>query len=100
MDWQTKDFDCDMTEIYITNEGELKINRWNYEAVPKKERPYPNDEDLPGLAGSLRRVNEQLEPISYHGYVNFYSGVGDEWFEFNAKFENGKLVEIVRDVSS
>ena len=100
MDWQTKDFDCDMNEIYITNEDELKINRWNYEAVPKKERLNPIDKGLPGLAGSLRRVNERLEPISHHGYVNFYASVGDEWFEFNAKFANGKLVEIARNVSS
>jgi hypothetical protein len=100
MDWQTKDFDCDMTDIYITKEGKLKIKRWNYESVPKKEKPYPNDEGLPGLAGSLRRVNERLEPIFHHGNINFYSMVGDEWFEFNAKFSHGKLVGIVRDVTS
>jgi len=89
--WQTKDFDCDLTEIYITDEGELKINRWNYETVPKKERPHPKAEGLLGLIGSLRRVNEHLETILYHGYVNFYSSINGDWYEFFAKFTNGKL---------
>ena len=92
--WQTKDFDCDLTEIYITDEGELKINRWNYEEVPKEERPHPNGEGLLGLIGSLRRVNERLEAIQHHGYVNFYSNIGDDWYEFFAKFTDGKLVSI------
>ena len=38
--WQTKDFDNILTEIYITNDGELKINRWEYDVVPKEERPH------------------------------------------------------------
>lgn len=92
--WQTKDFDCDLTEIYITDEGELKINRWNYEEVPEEERPHPNGEGLLGLMGSLRRVNERLETIQYHGYVNFYSNIGDDWYEFFAKFTDGKLISI------
>ena len=94
--WQTKDFDCDLTEIYITDEGELKINRWNYEEVPKEERPHPDGEGLWGLMGSLRRVNERLETTPYHGYVNFYSTVNNIWYEFNAKFTDGQLVNIER----
>jgi len=89
--WQTKDFDCELTEIYITDEGELKINRWNYEIVPKEERPYPDEKCLLGLMGSLRRVNERLKVIPHHGYVNFYSNIGDDWYEFFAKFSDGKL---------
>lgn len=92
--WQTKDFDCELTEIYITDEGELKINRWNYEEVTKEERPYPDGEGLLGLMGSLRRVNERLEKIEYHGCVFFYSIIGDDWYEFFAKFTDGKLVSI------
>ena len=91
IDWQTKDFDCELTEIYITDEGELKISRWNYEIVPKEERPYPDDDSLKGMMGSLKRVNEILETILHHGYVNFYSNIGKDWYEFNAKFTNGKL---------
>ena len=95
--WQTKSFDCEMTEIYITDEGELKINRFEYEAVPKEERPYPNEDGLMGLMGSLRRVNERLETISHHGFVNFYAKVESKFFSFSAKFTDGKLVSIVRD---
>jgi len=89
--WQTKDFDCQMTEIYITDEGELKMNHWEYETVPKEERPHPNDDGLLGMMGMLKRVNERLETIPMHGYVNFYTDVKGDWYEFNAKFTNGKL---------
>jgi hypothetical protein len=94
--WQTKDFENVMTEIYITNEGELKINQWEYEVVPKEERPHPDDDGLSGLVGSLRRSNENLETIPHHGYVNFYTSISKKWYEFNAKFTDGKLVEIKR----
>ena len=89
--WQTKDFDCTMTEIFITDDGELKINQWEYEYVPKDERPHPDDDGLLGLVGSIRRVNERLITQPYHGYVNFYSFINDDWYVFNAKFTDGKL---------
>lgn len=94
--WQTKDFDNVMTEIYITNDGELKINQWVYETVPKEERPHPDDDGIAGLVGSLRRSNERLETIPHHGYVRFYDSINREWYEFSAKFTDGKLVEIKR----
>jgi hypothetical protein len=49
-----------------------------------------------GLAGSIKRVNQRLEPIDFHGYANFYSDVENVWYEFTAKFTNGKLVKIER----
>jgi hypothetical protein len=95
-EWQTKNFDNVMTEIYITNDGELKINQWEYEVVPKEERPHPDGDGIAGLVGSLRRSNEELETIPYHGYVNFYNSINREWYEFRAKFTDGKLIEIKR----
>ena len=92
--WQTKDFDNTLTEVYITDNGELKISRWEYDVVPVEERPHPNEEGFLGFAGSLRRSNIRLETMPHHGYVNFYSHIGSEWYEFNAKFTDGKLVEI------
>jgi len=89
--WQTKDFDCELTEIYITDEGELKISKWDYEEVPREERPHPDDDGIRGLIGCIKRVNERLEVIPHHGYVNFYSNIGNDWYEFFAKFTNGKL---------
>ena len=47
-----------------------------------------------GLAGSLERTNVRLETIPHHGYVNFYTSISKKWYEFNAKFTDGKLVEI------
>ena len=92
--WQTKDFDNILTEIYITDDGELKISRWECETVPKEERPYLDDDGIAGLVGSLRRGNIKLETIPHHGYVNFYTSISKKWYEFNAKFTDGKLVEI------
>jgi hypothetical protein len=94
--WQTKDFDCTLTTVYITDEGSLLISRWEYAEVPKEERPYPNETGTLGLAGSIKRVNQRLEPIDFHGYANFYADVEEEWYEFTAKFTDGKLVQIER----
>lgn len=97
--WQTKDFDCELTEIYITDEGELKINRFEMQIVPKEERPYPNGKGLEEFVGSMRRTNQRLETIPFHGCVNFYSDIKGQWYEFNAKFTDGKLQEIERYIS-
>lgn len=72
----------------------MKINRWDYEEVPKKERLYPDDEGLLGFVGSLRRTNERLVTIPYNGCVCFYSIIKEDWYEFFAKFTDGKLVSI------
>jgi len=95
-EFQTKDFDRELTEIYITNEGEVKVNRFEMEEVPKEERPYMNEVGIFNLFGSIRRVNERLETINHHGYVRFYTNVGETWFEFSAKFTDGKMVNIER----
>ena len=90
-EWQTKSFDCVLTEIYITDQNELKINRWNYEEVPLEDRPNPTKEGMLGFMGSVRRTNERLETMPYHGYINFYGNAGGDWYEFNAKFTDGQL---------
>lgn len=92
--WQTKDFDCEMTVIYITDDGELKIKEFEYEVVPKEQRPHPNAKGIMGLQGSLREVNVRLVTEPHHGNVNFYNRIGDDWYEFNTKFTDGKLVSI------
>lgn len=95
-EFQTKDFDRELTEVYITNEGEVKVNRFEMEEVPKEERPYMNEVGISNLFGCLRRVNERLETINHHGYVRFYTNVDKTWFEFSAKFTDGKMVNIER----
>lgn len=94
--WQTKDLDCQMTEIYITEEGKLQVNKWTYEIVPKEERPHPEDDGILGMMGMLKRVNEHLEDITTEPTLTFYSDVKGKWYEFTAIFENAKLKEIIR----
>lgn len=97
-DLQTKDFGCEMTTHIISKDGRLMLDRGYYEEVPKSERPYPNAE--PGswqsILGIMRRVHK-YEDANFHGVVNFYGGAfKDDWHEYDAKFTNGDLVEIVR----
>jgi hypothetical protein len=92
-DFQTKSLDCIMTEIYITDDGFLDVNDFEYETVPQEERPYPNDEGLKGSFGSIRRVNERLERMKdFTGVIEFYNLD----FDFIAFFKNGKLEKIER----
>ena len=94
--FQTKDFDCVLTDIFLEDEC-IKISRWTYEEVPVEERPHPIAEGLLGLQGSMRKTNERMEEVSdFHGLVNFYTFIDEEWYEFNAKYTDGKLKEIVR----
>jgi hypothetical protein len=101
IEYQSKDFDCDMTTIRITENGRLEIERGDYETVPKEERPYPNDEGILGMMGSIRKVNRRWDDLNLHGMFNFYGNSGPnfdgEWFEYNAKFTDGALVRIERD---
>lgn len=82
--WQTKDFDCMLTDIHITDEGELTIRKFTYGWDETKKNGL-------GTMGVLTEENVRTEIIPHHGYVNFYSNIGNEWYEFFAKFTNGKL---------
>ena len=65
--FQTKDFDDPNMDIFvITDDGRL-------------------------ICDTPRQATEALE---FHGVLNFYGGLPGEWREFNAKFTDGKLVEI------
>jgi hypothetical protein len=70
--------------------------------VPKAERPYPNDDGILGLCGSIRTVTS-LHDSNFHGVMRFYSYEGDpnadvpisdRWHEYLAKFTDGQLVGI------
>jgi hypothetical protein len=88
--FQTKDFDCTMNRIYVTEEGEL--TRYVYtndylEYLNSKGEWFPN-------VGEPNPENGVLEKIPFHGLVEFYDIIDGEWFEFLAKFSDNKLVEI------
>jgi len=82
--WQTKDFDCMLTDIHITDEGELTIRKFTYGWDETQKNGF-------GTMGVLTEENVNTETIPHHGYVNFYSNIGKHWYEFFAKFTNGKL---------
>lgn len=82
--WQTKDFDCMLTDIYITDEGELTIRKFTYGWDETQKNGF-------GTMGVLTEENVRTEVKPHHGYVNFYSNIGKDWYEFFAKFTNGKL---------
>lgn len=85
--WQTKDFDCILTTIEITDDNLLKIKRFNLVVDRSKKNAL-------GTFGVFTHEDERIETINHHGYVNFYTGVSGCWYEFNAKFTDGKLIEI------
>jgi hypothetical protein len=91
--FQTKHFDCILTNIRITDDGELEIDRFDYGFDKDSFNAF-------GIKGCLTHENERTEKIPYHGYFNFYThNKKKEWIEFNAKFTDGKLVEITKAIT-
>lgn len=85
--WQTKSLDCMLTTIYITDEGELQIRRFETGWDDTKKNGF-------GTMGWLTEENPRIETIPHHGYINFYADIKKTWYEFFAKFTDGRLVEI------
>ena len=84
--FQTKDFDFPELELYeITTEGRLIKNEWDWEG--DTERGF----GIRHIPGSHRIIDQ-----NFHGILNFYSN-REKWFEYNAKFANGKLETIERE---
>ena len=117
---QSKDFDCEMTIIRVGQR--LKIERFEYETVPREQRPYPDAEkgSLRALCGMFRKVNRKWEDLNFHGIFNFYGSedtgkllavnmkdgtcapIGEEpqeraWHEYFAKYTDGQLVGVFAD---
>jgi len=95
--FQTKDTpDQYMTEYTITEDGRLSWKPYRIEEVPKAERPYPDAKggSLRALCGILRRVEGDTEFVDYHGDIFFYVGVKGRWWEYRARFTDGKCEKI------
>jgi len=71
--WQTKDFFCEMATLTITDDGRLL------------------------RAGGLFNNSPQVE-VNYHGDLCFYSDRDGVWFEYVARFTEGRLSRIWRVV--
>ena len=105
--FQTKSFDCLLDSYTITRDGRLIHHQVRYESVPEEERPcYGTSEweqsEFAHLIGSLKAVPIGDVEIPYHGDVYFYTSIGSretgdyEWFEYQARFTNGRLKWIRR----
>lgn len=98
--FQTKDTpDQYMTVYTITEDGRLTWRPYEMEVVPKAERPYPDDDGILGLAGSMRRVEGEPETLDFHGDIYFYTydpKTRGEW-EYRARFTEGRLAGITVD---
>lgn len=88
IDFQTKDTDEQYLHQYtITKDGRLIKDIVHYE-----DHSDPKAEGLLALGGCMTPVKDGEEDTNYHGWLNFYGGD----FEYNAKFTDGKIVEIQR----
>ncbi len=41
--------------------------------------------------------DKDIEPeeIPFHGFINLYGDIDEDWYDFYAKFTDGKLMEIM-----
>jgi hypothetical protein len=119
-EFQTQDLECLLDDYTINSEGRLILHYKEYEPVPEEERPYKDDPSPLMRIYGILRVKEGSEKdidMNYHGMLNFYGtiltgelhalnlqtgedelhpGPPPEWFEYDAKFTDGKLVEVNR----
>lgn len=96
-EWQTKSFEWPFLDTYrITPEGRLLHQEWHMEEDPTRP-PLGLDPFVPAMT----RVNDGWTDVEYHGVLNFYGNVGDNydganWYEYNATFTHGHLEKIER----
>jgi hypothetical protein len=90
--FQTKELDCTLTNVHITDDGELKVSRFtdkHLDYLRSIGEAFAN-------YGIPNKEHERLDKINYHGILEFHDLVEDVWFEFGAKFTDGNLVEIIK----
>ncbi len=106
-DFQTKSFENRLEVYTITKDGRLIHHRTKYESVPEEERPYfgtPKWEDgtLFQLCGCMKTLSDGDVELDITDTIRFYTSTGDYdegtfvWWEFEARFENGRMVKIRR----
>lgn len=118
--WQSKDFENILTDIYITEDQELKykhsfvdkvfpyklqIKESTWEEVPMDQRLHSDASPIMALAGSIRETNIRIVDLSYTGSFVFYTSIKKNlgqaakitrWYEFIGQAEKGKIKSIKR----
>lgn len=98
--FQTKDFECEMYDYTITEDGELFLSVYECYEVPEEERPYygtPEWEEKPfkKLFGSTGREFVENRKINHHGIIFIYTIAKDKkWWEYEIKFTDGKVINV------
>jgi hypothetical protein len=95
LEFQTKDLDCCMAHYTITADGRLVTAEYRTE-----DHSDPTGDAIERISGMLTRIKTGDRDIEFHGMLNFYGSrrTGSEWFEYFAKFTDGKLVSVRRQV--
>lgn len=91
--WQTKDFDCILTTVEITNEGKVRYLDVEYDWDDSVKR---NLYLLTGQLGGMVEKEKKWIDILYHGFIMFGNTINDSRYRFKAKFTDGILVNIER----
>lgn len=103
--FQTKEFDCSIDRYIITKKGELFLQKSSWITIPEKKISYGKQGykiPIGKFAGSLKIKYLPKKKIKYHGDIRFYTSLGEHkskdfrWYEFCARFTNGKLEWIKR----
>ena len=104
--FQTKSFDRELTCYTITADGRLIHHTVRWESVPEEERTYYGkpewEKPFYRMIGCLKTVPTGDVEVPYHGDVYFHTCRGEpqtesfEWFEYQARFTDGKLQWIKR----
>lgn len=81
----------------ITADGRLLHEACDYSFEPDETK-----EGLMALCGALKRKNERVVEVPYHGDIYFYdfrepADPTSEWLEFRARFTDGRLASITRE---
>jgi len=104
--WQTKSLargHPTLTDYRVTAEGRLLEEDADHELVPEEERPR-YDEDIGGFErpmdewlGCLRKVHHGWTDTEYHGTFEFHTSIDGDYLSLEAKFTEGRLVDIARN---
>jgi hypothetical protein len=107
-EFQTKDFDNVLDKYTITKEGGLVHHNYVWDFVPEEERPFygkPEWDTNPlfRTMGSLKTIHVGDKEMDFHGYIRFYTSIKDKdgykFYELQAKFTDGKLVDLKMEMS-
>jgi hypothetical protein len=96
-EWQTKDIQDPCMDTYLIKDNRLIKICHEWEEVPMGERVNVAGMNVP----LIRPKKTWEEDTNYHGKFNFYTMIQepgdtgkDVWYEYQAKFTDGELVNI------